>query len=55
MGLTLDGVSRSLGISRNTAGNYCLGKRCDKAEEVEVPKHILLACSAVEAGLPPVK
>lgn len=55
MGLTLRGVADVLGISRNTAGNYSVGRRCDKEEEVEVPKHILLACSAVENNLPPIK
>ncbi len=55
MGLTLRGASHVLGISRNTAGNYNVGRRCDKLEEVEVPKYILLACSAVEHKLPPVQ
>lgn len=55
MGLTLKGVSTSLGISRNTAGNYCVGKRCDKQDEVEIPMHILLACAAIEHKLPPIK
>lgn len=58
MGLTLREVSSALGIARNTAGNYCTGKRSDKKDddgEVIVPKHILLACNAVEQGLPPIK
>lgn len=45
-----------MGVARNTAGNYCLGKRTDGGVEevVEVPKYILLACTAVERDLPPV-
>lgn len=55
MGLSLKGVAGVLGISRNTAFNYCSGHRCDKKEAVKVPRHILLACSAVENKLPPVQ
>lgn len=55
MGFTLRGVAGALGISRGTAHNYCAGKRCDIEEPVEIPKHILLACSAVEEGLPPIQ
>ena len=58
MGLTLRGVAAVLGIARNTAGNYSLGVRFDNSEKgeiVEVPKHILLACSAVENKLSPVQ
>jgi len=58
MGLTLRGVASALGIARNTAGNYSLGLRfdkCDEGEIVEVPKHILLACSAVEKKLSPIE
>ena len=57
MGYTLRNVTNALGIARNTAGNYCTGRRLGKLGEeemVEVPKVVLLACSAVEQGLPPV-
>lgn len=59
MGFTLRGVAVSLGIAHNTAANYSLGTRTDiegaDKKEVIVPKVVLLACSAVEKGLTPIK
>lgn len=55
MGLTLRGVSQSLKIARNTAANYSSGSRVDSDKDVEVPYVVLLACSALERGIPPVK
>lgn len=54
MGLSLSGVSKVLGIAKNTAHNYSTGKRQDMDNEVIVPKHILLACSAIEKEIPPI-
>lgn len=45
-------VSTALGIAINTVAGYRTGNRSNGI--VEVPKHILLACSAIEAGLTPI-
>lgn len=56
MGLSLRGVSLALGISKNSAQNYCAGKRWqpEGQEDVEIPKPILLACAAIENGILPI-
>jgi predicted transcriptional regulator len=53
MGFTRRHVSNALGIAINTVAGYRAGKRT--SGEVEVPKNILLACAAIEEGLPPIK
>lgn len=59
MGLTYSQVSESLGISASVAGFYSRGTRRNKKKDdekiVEVPKSILLACSAVENNLNPIE
>jgi len=54
MNLTQKAAGDALGLSENAVRNYDLGRRCDWPVDVEVPKHVLLACHAVEKNLPPV-
>ena len=42
-GLTYDQASVALGLSRRTVANYASGER--------VPRHVVLACAAIESGL----
>jgi hypothetical protein len=42
-GLTYDRASVALGLSRRTVANYANGER--------VPRHVVLACAAIEAGI----
>jgi hypothetical protein len=42
-GLTYDRASVALGLSRRTVANYATGER--------VPRHVALACAAIEAGV----
>lgn len=56
-GLTYKEASIVLGICMASIGYYTRGERknVDISEPVEVPKTVLLACSAVEANLPPIQ
>lgn len=42
-GLTYDQASVALGLARRTVANYANGER--------VPRHVALACAAIEAGI----
>lgn len=59
MGLTYEEAALRLDLCRAAISNYNSGMRRNKKEDelapVEVPKHILLACAAIEAGLTPVE
>jgi hypothetical protein len=59
MGFTRRHVSNALGIAVATVAGYRAGKRTGispgESIPVEVPKHILLACAAIEKRLPPIK
>lgn len=54
IGLTQVKAAEAIGVSERTVENYEKGKRSDTDRPVEVPKTVLLACSAVEHKLPPV-
>lgn len=54
MKLTQKDAGTALDLSENTIRNYDIGRRCDWPTPVEVPRSVLLACSAIEAGLSPV-
>jgi len=43
-----------LGLYVATIVNYERGHRMDSPNEVKIPRHIALACAAIEAGLKPV-
>ena len=57
MGFTYRETSKVLDICMASIGYYTRGtrKNKDKDESLEVPKVVLLACSAVEAKLPPIQ
>ncbi|SFK99576.1 hypothetical protein SAMN04488518_113129 [Pseudovibrio ascidiaceicola] len=49
-----DAAAAALGVSSETIRLYELGhRRDDPSRAVEIPKHIALACTAIEAGLEP--
>lgn len=52
MGFSRSHVCMALDIAINTVTGYRNGHRSEGV--VQVPKHILLACAAIEAGLEPV-
>lgn len=59
MGFTYRQAANSLGICMASVGYYTVGSRRDNQDEdakpVDVPKTILLACSAIENQLPPIQ
>lgn len=59
MGFSYREAARSLGVCMASVGLYTAGKRKNNKEDderlVEVPLSILLACSAIEQKLPPIK
>lgn len=54
MGMSEQAAAFALGLGKCTVANYSTGKRYSPAGAVNVPKHILLACAAIESGLPPI-
>lgn len=57
-GLTLQDAAEALGLARATLQLYERGKRFETdaqgdAAEVEIPRHVALACAAIAAGLKP--
>lgn len=59
MGYTQGRSAEALGICKSAFKYYAAGKRREKKEDefmkVEIPKTVLLACAAVEAGLSPIR
>lgn len=59
MNFTYRETAKNLGICVASVGFYSVGTRKDNKEDegksVEVPKVVLLACSAVENKLPPIQ
>jgi len=50
MGYSMTYAAKRLGLSYSTVRYYRLGKR-DDGGAVEIPRIVLLACKALEAGL----
>ncbi|WP_109317229.1 helix-turn-helix domain-containing protein [Pseudovibrio ascidiaceicola] len=49
-----EAAANALGVSSETIRLYEMGhRRDDPSRAVEIPKHIALACSAIEVGLEP--
>lgn len=55
LNMTQQRAAESLRLARITVANYDRGTRCGLEGEVIVPHVVLLACSAVENNLPPIK
>lgn len=58
MGYTYHEAANALGLCVAAIGNYTTGVRKDRKDDdatpVEVPRSVLLACSALEKSLPPI-
>lgn len=57
-GFTLENAAEALGLARATLQLYERGRRFETddqgdAAEVEIPRHVALACAAIAAGLKP--
>lgn len=57
-GLTMEDAAKALGLGRATIQLYERGKRFETddqgdAAEVEIPRHVALACAAIAAGIEP--
>lgn len=57
-GFTLETAAEALGLGRATLQLYERGRRFETDEqgdaaEVEIPRHVALACAAIAAGLKP--
>jgi hypothetical protein len=59
MGYTYKEASKALKLCMASVGYYSVGERKEtedsESKPVEVPHVVLLACSALEAQLPPIK
>jgi predicted transcriptional regulator len=59
MGLSYHQAAQALGLCTSAVGFYSRGTRKNQKESeekiVDVPKTVLLACKALEHGLPPIK
>lgn len=53
MGLSYTTAAKAIGVGRSTYAAYIRGIN-DKGKPAPISRTVLLACAAIEAGLPPV-